>query len=122
MTSCCLTVRVSITLHIARGRVRVDAQDALNLSYPLSCMFCCPQRRSQDPVEGVYEQMNAYFADGIQAAANPRTPHPGVREAVPPHIRALLDAEQGPLPDLWDREFAHVLAGIGSIMVFDLRE
>jgi len=113
------------TRFLKPGRAKVEADALIAHSNPLSCLFCCPMatQHGNDPVDGVYNQIFAYFADGLRETANSNVDRPGIEERPPQYVQALLEqAERGVVPAWWEQEFAASLRETNALLVFDFRE
>jgi hypothetical protein len=112
------------TRFLKAGRAKVEADALIAQSNPLSCLFCCPMttEHGNDPVDGVYHQIFAYFAEGIRETANSNVDRPGIVERPPQYVQTLLEQERGVVPPWWEGEFAASLRETNALLVFDLRE
>jgi hypothetical protein len=109
---------------VKTGRCKVDADELIALSNPLSCLFCCPMtiNKNSQTVNGLYDYLRNYYPRTIERSNSFRENEPGLHEEVPSYIRSLLEAEQREIPDWWESEYSNQFKDINSLVLFDMRD
>ena len=107
---------------VVPARSQVMRENLLGKSIPLECLACCHlAQKSLD------QFLQAYFAQVDANAGADISSNLGVSDAPPGWASALLQeslqrgASNTSVPDWWDREYAHLAARTGAVLVWDLR-
>lgn len=109
--------------YVKSGRHRIDPIGVLGQSCSFACLFCCGATSDASTVrvgEIVrYIRRSLRGTDPVPGGND--GPVPGVWEAPPPHVTALLNSQRTGPPRWIESEFANRLRGISALLVFDLR-
>jgi len=112
---------------ILSGKKRINYDDILKESTPLSCFLCCPLGKKGMNRIGFLRFLAEYFSfENKKNKSNKNSNNYeyflGQYEETPNYIQSFIKLKREGIPDSWEKEFQHEIKNINSLSVYDARD
>ena len=101
------------------GRQKVQFDDILEDSIPLSCMLCCPLAHPSRDKHDFTKFISNYFSSELKNNDSDR--FIGQYKEIPFYVNSLIEISNEDKSDFWEKEFESYIENINGILIFDNR-
>jgi len=108
---------------ILSGRKKVNYDDILKKTTPLSCFLCCQICQEEMDDSGFRDFLFRYFSYEIEKSekSNKKELILGQYDKTPKYIQTFISLNKEDIIDRWEKEFQHEIKNINSLAVYDAR-